>query len=212
MPSYAWYCDYTYRLVFVLQLLSRLHPNEYTGMANSETYFGRHIPFFSEPFLPSPRKRWLRSRSDVSAPAAFAAVRECVGTHSSRRSEGGIHSSRHGEGLVKLVVLLPDHVVNARAEQPIPRPRTDVRSSRHGGDVPPWLGARAQRWQHSFWSLRAHVAGPWHRWRRPAERPVLRGPGVLATASTERPIRPGKTASTKGQKCLKRCVDKRYAM
>ncbi len=30
------------------------------------------------------------------------------------------------------MVLLRDHVVNARAEQPIPRPRTAVRSSRHG--------------------------------------------------------------------------------
>ena len=172
-------------------------------MANSETYFGIHIPFVSEPFLPSPRKRWFRSRSDVSAPAAFAAVRECVGTHSSRRSEGGIHSSRHGEGLVKLVVLLPDHVVNARAEQPIPRPRTDVRSSRHGGDVPPWLGARAQLWQHPFWSLNAHVAGPWHRWHRPAQRPVLRGPGVLATASTELPHPPRKNRAHKRAKVLK---------
>ena len=212
MPSYAWYCAHTYRLVFVLQLLSLLHPSEYTGMANSETYFGIHIPFVSEPFLPSPRKRWFRSRSDVSAPAAFAAVRECVGTHSSRRSEGGIHSSRHGEGLVKLVVLLPDHVVNARAEQPIPRPRTGVRNSRHGGNVPPWLGL-----VRSGGNIPSGVCV--RMWRGPGTDGAgpHNGPCSGARVSSRRRaqsclIRPGKTGPTKGQKCLKHCVDKRYAM
>lgn len=81
-------------------------------MTNSETRFGIHILFFS---VPSLRKRWFRSRS----------------TRSSRRRRG-IHSSRRGKALVKLVVLLPDHVLDARAEQPIPRPRTAVRSLRHG--------------------------------------------------------------------------------
>ena len=73
MPAQAWFCDffpyYYVHIVFVvqkasLQLLSLLHPSEYTGMTNSETRFGIHILFFS---VPSLRKRWFRSRSTRSS-------------------------------------------------------------------------------------------------------------------------------------------------